>query len=323
MNSEKNTLTKTPISPTLGHFLTTINLDKDPVQEEARPETEPLEKYPLKLANLNTATVAQIGSVNFFNGGSKLLRLAHQDAEIIAMFETLGAVFSQEEVTIIQQEFFQSLYALGDITGSGYLPRYLEPKPFTITATAQRIEHVGQAIPTTPSNLVQAHKELFPDTLPCSNRCIQHIIQNSTEGSTQTGLSLELTDLTDQDSRTIDQFLEHLSSPPFNYKTKIKPMDLSTAIQSAIQRTCHGNNLRPVLLDTNEKLGNEKIYILAFSGSIIFITAESLEMASKMYAHWFQKERLPVVNFVIEAPFATTPSPTRPQDTRPLSPSLN
>gem|GEM_PF-6582396 len=292
---------------------------EDLQQDETQSGGESLEKYSLRLANLDNAVVAQIGSVHLFGGGgSKLLRLAQQDAKIIAMFETLGAVFSQEEMDRISQETFQSLYALGDITGSGCLP-----KPFTVTATVQRMEYVDQAIPTTPSNLVQVHRELFIDTLPCSGRCIEHIIRNRTANPTKTGLSLELTDLMDEDLGAIDLLLEDLSNPPHNYKTKIKPMDLPTAIQSAIQRTCCGDNLQPVLLDTNEKLGDEKIYILAFEGSIIFITAESPEIASGGYAHWFQQERLPIVNFVIEAPFTTMPEPTEPRETGVPSTGLN
>ncbi|MDP2642848.1 MAG: hypothetical protein Q8P62_03335 [Candidatus Peregrinibacteria bacterium] len=207
------------------------------------PEAEASrEAFPVGLNLYGTSEVlAKSGIENIDKGGQKLLRLANSDSEIRIHPGMMSARITAAEHMHITHKLFNALYELGDLTGSGMLPRTPLPKPFNLSMTIPRFleEYTQSVIPATAENIVNTFSELFTEDEE-TQRIIRGLTLSFSEETKTPAIELVLETpgikLSDHPNvpLTVNSFGKRC-----RYTLDMRELDLATALQIAIQKVVH------------------------------------------------------------------------------------
>ncbi len=217
--------------------------------------------FPLNLTvELNSNKLAQKGQENITHGGLKLMRLAGRDAEVRLYPQIIKARITAAEQMTLEAKFFQALYEIGDLTGSGILRRPQRPKPFNLSMTIPRFlePSIQTVLPATAENLASGFPDLFMDDEETS-RLRDALAFSLTDSGTppSTELVLETPEMGIHEAQDTPLIINSFGKQ-FGYDLQMRELDLATAIQLAAQKIAPIEQGSPTILLTNRKTNDSK-----------------------------------------------------------------
>jgi len=232
--------------------------------------------------------------------------------EVRILVRYLGIRLTTEERELANKWFGASIYELAHIGIMSTNPEIREPiKPFSLSMTCPRIagEENGlinkKIINTTPKNLLEAHQRIV-NRKDIQTTSITEFIRGrgqSTVSPIPTELSLVMEIQTTQaELEKIKTMTTRVNSNP-NYNLILRPLDLSTALQLAIQRYGALTRTKGIgsLLSTARGPNGKQIAVLAtLENGILLKEVDGPEEASTIIKT--TDKPMPVSTHIIERP---------------------
>ncbi|MBD3360612.1 hypothetical protein GF366_02295 [Candidatus Peregrinibacteria bacterium] len=273
------------------------------------PEEIQIWDFPLKMYEINELQTRGIMLKRFPLIGDLPDHLINT-VEIRILPDHLNTRISEKEALKVNCEMPRAFYELADTIRQKLKAKRIRNsfKPLSLSITVPRMlveppeEAEGEVFSTIadtmPANLVEVFQELFASNNPETKNLMNFAQRNVLEDGTNLDLSLELPERNIEEREQIQSQLEDLNNT-YGYNLRLEELDLSTALQSAIQRTLKSANGLPVVLYTKTKGPNGgNIIVVSIPGVQIFLG--EVQNTQEAGEYLYRECRFPVTSLAIK-----------------------